>query len=134
MIPKSLEEKKVALKDLSDLRIVGSMHERKALIADLSDGFIALPGGLGTIEEIFEALTWTQLEIHNKPCGFLNTNEYYDHLIRFLDHMSDQHFINHKHRDMIFIETDPDILLAKFKSFQPPNVDKSTWALDLLNS
>ena len=127
-------DKEVALKDLADLRVVGSMHERKALIADLSDGFIALPGGLGTIEEIFEALTWTQLEIHKKPCGFLNTNQYYDHLIRFLDHMSDQHFVNEKHRDMIFIETDPDILLTKFKSFQHPNLDKSTWALDLLNS
>jgi uncharacterized protein (TIGR00730 family) len=134
VIPQALVEKEVALKDLTDLRIVGSMHERKKLIADLSDGFIALPGGLGTIEEIFEALTWTQLEIHKKPCGFLNMNQYYDHLIRFLDHMSDQHFVNKKHRDMIFVEKDPDILLAKFNTFQYPKVDKSAWALNLLNS
>jgi len=134
VIPKAMVEKELALKELTDLRIVESMHERKALIADLSDGFIALPGGLGTIEEIFEALTWTQLGIHRKPCGFLNANNYFEHLVQFLDHMSDQHFVNKKHREMIFIEDDPNTLLSKFKTYQYPDVDKSSWALDLLES
>jgi uncharacterized protein (TIGR00730 family) len=127
-----MAEKELALKELTDLRIVNSMHERKALIADLSDGFIALPGGLGTIEEIFEALTWTQLGIHKKPGGFLNTNNYFDHLVRFLDHMSDQEFVDKGHRNMIFIEKDPDMILKKFKSYQHPDVDKTAWAFDLL--
>lgn len=132
VIPRAMVERELALKELTDLRIVKSMHERKALIADLSDGFIALPGGLGTIEEIFEALTWTQLGIHKKPGGFLNTNNYFDHLVRFLDHMSDQEFVDKGHRDMIFIENDPDMILKKFKSYQHPDVDKTTWALNLL--
>ena len=133
VIPKAMVDKELALQELTDLRIVDSMHERKALIADLSDGFIALPGGLGTIEEIFEALTWTQLGIHQKPCGFLNTRDYFSHLIKFLDHMSDQEFVNTKHREMIFIEKEPEILLEKFKSYQHPDVDKSAWALKLIN-
>jgi uncharacterized protein (TIGR00730 family) len=133
VIPRAMVDKELALKELKDLRIVASMHERKALIAELSDGFIALPGGLGTIEEIFEALTWTQLGIHIKPCGFLNTGNYFEYLIRFMDHMSAEEFVNVKHREMIFIEEEPDVLLEKFKSYQHPNVDKSAWALDLLN-
>jgi uncharacterized protein (TIGR00730 family) len=134
VIPRAMVEKELALKELKDLRVVESMHERKSLIAKLSDGFIALPGGLGTIEEIFEALTWTQLEIHRKPCGFLNTHHYFDKLIQFLDHMSEQHFVNIEHRKMIYIERDPLVLLEKFKTFQYPDVDKSAWALGLLNS
>jgi len=134
VIPEAMVKKELDLKELTDLRIVGSMHERKALIAELSDGFIAMPGGLGTIEEIFEALTWSQLGIHTKPCGFLNARNYFHQLIKFLDHMSDQHFINEKHREMILIENDPETLLAKFKSYQHPDVDKSAWALNMLNT
>ena len=134
VIPEAMVKKELALKELTDLRIVGSMHERKALIAELSDGFIAMPGGLGTIEEIFEALTWSQLGIHNKPCGFLNARNYFHQLIKFLDHMSDQHFVNEKHRSMIIVENDPETLLAKFKSYQHPDVDKSAWALNMLNT
>ncbi len=134
VIPEAMVKKELALKELTDLRIVGSMHERKALIAELSDGFIAMPGGLGTIEEIFEALTWSQLGIHNKPCGFLNARNYFHQLIKFLDHMSDQHFVNEKHRSMIMIENDPETLLAKFKSYQHPDVDKSAGAINLLNT
>jgi uncharacterized protein (TIGR00730 family) len=134
VIPEAMVKKELALKELTDLRIVGSMHERKALIAELSDGFIAMPGGLGTIEEIFEALTWSQLGIHNKPCGFLNARNYFHQLIKFLDHMSDQHFLNEKHRSMIIVENDPETLLAKFKSYQHPDVDKSAWALKMLNT
>jgi uncharacterized protein (TIGR00730 family) len=134
VIPEAMVKKELALKELTDLRVVGSMHERKALIAELSDGFIAMPGGLGTIEEIFEALTWTQLGIHKKPCGFLNARKYFNQLINFLDHMSDQHFVNKKHREMIFIEDEPEVLLKKFKSYQHPDVEKSTWALGLLDT
>jgi uncharacterized protein (TIGR00730 family) len=132
VIPEALYKKQLALQGLTDLRIVGSMHERKAVIADLSGGFIAMPGGLGTIEEIFEALTWTQLGIHTKPCGFLNIRNYYNHLIKFLDHMSDQNFIDENHRSMIIMEKDPDILLTKIKSYAHPEVDKSAWALNML--
>jgi uncharacterized protein (TIGR00730 family) len=134
VIPEAMVKKELALKELTDLRIVGSMHERKALIAELSDGFIAMPGGLGTIEEIFEALTWSQLGIHNKPCGFLNARNYFHQLIKFLDHMSNQHFVNEKHRSMIMVENDPETLLVKFKSYQHPDVDKSAWALKMLNT
>ena len=132
VIPENLFKKQLALRDLTDLRIVGSMHERKALISELSDGFIAMPGGLGTIEEIFEVLTWSQLGIHTKPCGFLNVCNYFKHLINFLDHMTDQNFIDDKHRSMIIIEENPEILLAKFKDYKYQNIDKSAWALNML--
>ena len=132
VIPEALFKKQLALQGLTDLRIVGSMHERKAVIADLSDGFIAMPGGIGTIEEIFEALTWTQLGIHTKPCGFLNIRNYFNHLIEFLDHMSDQNFIDEKHRAMIIMEEYPELLLTKIKSYRHQEVDKSAWALNML--
>lgn len=134
VIPEALYKKQLALKELTDLRIVESMHERKALIAEISDGFIAMPGGLGTLEEIFEALTWSQLGIHTKPCGFLNVRNYFNHLIKFLDHMSDQNFIDEKHRSMIVIEENPEILLNKIEEYKHVEVDKSAWALDMLKS
>lgn len=130
VIPKVMVEKELALEELSDLRIVGSMHERKALIAELSNGFIALPGGLGTIEEIFEALTWTQLGFQTKPCGFLNTLNYFGHLIQFIDHMTNENFINEKHRDIIFIESNPELMLERLKQYEHHDVDKSAWALN----
>ena len=134
VIPEALYKKQLALQELTDIRIVGSMHERKALIAELSDGFIAMPGGLGTIEEIFEVLTWTQLGIHTKPCGFLNVRNYFNHLINFLDHMRDQNFISEKHRSMIIIEENPEELLIKIKSYKHQDIDKSTWALNMLKN
>jgi uncharacterized protein (TIGR00730 family) len=134
VIPEALYKKQLALQELTDIRIVGSMHERKALIAELSDGFIAMPGGLGTIEEIFEVLTWTQLGIHTKPCGFLNVRNYFSHLIKFLDHMRDQNFISEKHRSMIIIEENPEELLTKIKSYKHQEVDKSAWALNMLKN
>ncbi|MBT3880148.1 MAG: TIGR00730 family Rossman fold protein, partial [Candidatus Scalindua sp.] len=97
VIPKGLFAKEVAHTGITELREVGSMHERKALMADLSDGFIALPGGLGTIEEIFEIITWSQLGMHRKPCGLLNVNNYYDKLIGFLDHAVSEQFIKATH-------------------------------------
>jgi uncharacterized protein (TIGR00730 family) len=131
VIPRDLFEKEVAFVGLSDLRVVETMHERKALMAELSDGFIALPGGLGTLEEFFEVLTWAQLNFHQKPCGLLNVAHYYDRVIEFLDVMLDQQFIDADHRQMVQVEENPDTLLERFASYRPPKSDKATWALNL---
>jgi uncharacterized protein (TIGR00730 family) len=132
IIPKHLFEKEVAYTDLPDLRVVDSMHERKALMAELSDGFIALPGGYGTIEEIFEAITWAQLGLHFKPCGFLNICGYYDRLMDFLDAMAAGGFIRPENREMLLIDNDPEGLLGKFSAYKAPVVDKAKWALEML--
>jgi len=131
VIPQELVDKDVAFTGLSDLRIVGSMHERKALMAELSDGFIALPGGLGTIEELLEVLTWAQLGLHKKPCGLLNVCQYFDALVGFLDHAVGQRFIKPEHLGMLLIEEDPEALLARFGRYHAPSVDKTGWALGL---
>ena len=132
VIPKDLVDKEVAHSGLSELRIVGSMHERKSLMAELSDGFIAMPGGFGTIEEIFEVITWAQLSFHDKPCGFLNINGYYDHLIKFLDHSVEENFVVPEHRGMIIIDDDPEALLDKFSKYEPPKIDKAKWILGMM--
>jgi len=134
VIPKALAEKEVALIELDDLRVVGSMHERKALMAELSDGFIALPGGLGTIEEFVEVLTWAQLGIHQKPCGLLNVCQYYKKFSEFIDHVTDQNFIGKGHRELVLIDDNPKSLLEKFLSYCPPSIDKAAWALRMKNS
>lgn len=131
VIPRELFEKEVAFVGLSDLRVVETMHERKAHMAELADGFIALPGGLGTIEEFFEVLTWGQLNFHQKPCGLLNVAHYYDRVIDFLDVMLDQQFINSDHRQMVLVEENADALLDRFAGYRPPQSDKATWALNL---
>ena len=129
IIPRSLVEMEVADKEISRLLIVDSMHERKAKMAELSDGFIALPGGLGTIEEFFEMLTWAQLGLHRKPCGLLNPARYYDRLLDFLDHAVEQQFIEAAHRGMIQVGERPEDLLAKFEAYRPPSTDKAAWVL-----
>jgi uncharacterized protein (TIGR00730 family) len=134
VIPKGLVEREVAFTGLADLRVVGSMHERKALMADLSDGFIALPGGLGTIEEFFEVVTWAQLGIHPKPCGLLNVRQYYNKLMDFLDHTVSEKFVELEHRSMILVDEDPERLLQKFETYQPPTVDKAQWVLQFAHS
>lgn len=131
VIPRDLVERGIALTELPDLRVVGSMHERKALMAELSDGFIALPGGLGTIEEFFEVVTWTQLDIHAKPCGLLNVKNYYGTLMDFLDHAVSENFVEPEHRTMILVDEDPESLLRKLESYRPPLIDKAKWALGL---
>ncbi len=131
VIPRELYEKKVAFTGLSDLRVVGTMHERKALMAELSDGFMALPGGLGTLEEIFEMLTWAQLGMHRKPCGLLNVGNYYAPLLAFLDQVLAQGFLDSAHRSMILDAATPEELLLRFADYQPPAADKAAWALDL---
>jgi uncharacterized protein (TIGR00730 family) len=112
VIPGQLVEAEVAHRGLADLRVVGSMHERKALMADLSDAFIALPGGLGTLEEFAEILTWAQLGLHAKPAGLLNVAGYYDGLLAFLDHAQAEYFLRPAHRDMIISRPDVAGLLA----------------------
>jgi hypothetical protein len=131
VIPKELHEKKVAYSGLSDLRVVGSMHERKALMAELADGFMALPGGLGTLEEIFEIVTWAQLGMHHKPCGLLNVAGYFTPLLAFLDQVAAQQFLDAAHRSMILTADSPEELLKKFETYRPPTADKAEWALGL---
>jgi uncharacterized protein (TIGR00730 family) len=113
VIPNALVSKEVAHLGLSDLRVVDSMHERKALMAQLSDGFIAMPGGIGTMEEFFEVLSWAQLGLHEKPSALLNVGGYYDPLIQFLDHAVEQDFIKPKHRALLVVESDPDRLIDR---------------------
>lgn len=127
VIPASLAEREVAFEDLPDLRIVNSMHERKTVMADLAAAFIALPGGLGTMEEFFEILTWAQLGIHTKPCGLLNTCGYFDNLIRFLDKAVEENFMMPAHRSMILIDDKPEGLVGLCDSYQAPKVDKARW-------
>jgi uncharacterized protein (TIGR00730 family) len=124
VIPSALDEKEITHTGLSEQHIVGSMHERKALMAELSDGFIALPGGWGTFEEIFEALTWAQLGIHTKPCGLLNEAGYYDHLGAFLEHAIEQQFVRPEYRPMLMISAEPGELLDLFADYRPPVVRK----------
>jgi len=122
VIPKALAHKEVAHKNLTELHVTQSMHERKMLMAELSDGFIALPGGIGTLEELFEIWTWEQLGFHNKPCGLLNVEGYYDSLIGFLDHVLAEQFVKKDHHAMLIVETNPDALLDHYINYQPPAV------------
>ncbi len=124
VIPRMLVEREVANTALTDLRIVDSMHQRKAMMAELADGFIALPGGIGTLEEFFETWTWGQLGMHAKPCGLLNVAGYFDPLLEFLDHAVAERFVRDVHRAMVVVESDPASLLSRFESYEPPRVVK----------
>jgi len=124
VLPKALEDKEIGHEGLTDLHLVGSMHERKAMMADLSDAFMALPGGVGTLEEIFEVWTWGQLGYHSKPCGFLNIDGYYDDLIRFLDHQTDQGFTKDVMRAMVQIAGTPEEMIGLFENYTPPSAPK----------
>jgi uncharacterized protein (TIGR00730 family) len=119
VIPEKLVIKEVVHEKLPDLRVVKSMHERKALMADLADGFIALPGGYGTFEEIFEVLAWSQLGWHQKPIGLLDAAGFYRSLLGFLDRAASEGFIRPKHRELVLVENDAEILLTRMKNFQP---------------
>ncbi len=130
VIPESLMRLEVGARDISELRVVGSMHERKAMMAELSDAFIALPGGIGTMEEVFEVWTWGQLGLHAKPAAFLDVAGYYDHLHTFLDHMVVEGFLKARHRQMVAVSSDAAQLLDGFAAYQPPGtvkiIDKET--------
>ena len=124
VIPKSLAVKEVAHDNLSALHVVASMHERKAMMAELADGFIALPGGWGTLEELFEILTWAQLGFHDKPCGLLNAEGYYDSLIEFLEHSFAQQVVNELYRPMLMTAVESASLLDQFAIYRAPKVRK----------
>jgi uncharacterized protein (TIGR00730 family) len=131
VIPRDLHDRRVAFPGLKDLRVVGTMHERKATMAGLADGFLALPGGLGTLEETFEVLTWAQLGMHGKPCGLLDVCGYFTPLLAFLDQVTSEGFLDAAHRAMILTSETPDDLLRQFERYEPVVADKAQWALDL---
>ncbi|RJS58705.1 TIGR00730 family Rossman fold protein [Bacillus sp. PK3_68] len=122
VMPSFLDEREISHKHLSQLIVVESMHERKAKMAELADGFIALPGGPGTLEEFFEIFTWAQLGLHQKPCGLLNINNYYTPLVTLFNHMTEEQFLQEKYRSMALVDTDPAGLLHQFNTYQPPSV------------
>jgi len=124
VIPEALLAKEVAHRGLSELLVVASMHERKALMSELSDAFVAMPGGLGTLEEFFEVLTWAQLGLHAKPCGILNVEHYFDPLLAFLDVSVEERFVKPEHRRMIITADSPRDLLDRLASYRPTLVQK----------
>lgn len=124
IIPRALQDKEIAHDGLTDLKLVSSMHERKTLMAREADAFIALPGGVGTLEEIFEVWTWAQLGDHQKPIGFLNVAGFYDKLLTFLDYQRDEGFVKPEMRAMALVEKTPAALLDAFIAYQPQNVSK----------
>lgn len=124
VIPGALVDRELAHHGVTDLRIVHSMHERKALMAELSDGFIAMPGGFGTLEELFEVLTWAQLGFHEKPCGLLNVGGFFDPLLAMLGQATARQFMRPEHRSILVTRNHPEQLLTALAEFQPPHVEK----------
>ena len=124
VIPRKLMEKEVGHAGLTQMHVVETMHERKALMTQLCDGFIALPGGYGTLDELFEALTWQQLAYHLLPVGVLNVAGFFDHLVQFLDHARDQRLLREVHRDSLIVDTDLTSLIGRMQSFVPPDNEK----------
>ena len=124
VIPRSMAERELAHQSLTQLVVVESMHERKAMMNDLADGFIAMPGGLGTLEEMAEVLTWAQLGIHHKPCAFLNTRGYYDHMRAFFDHAVAEGFMKQLHAELPLVGGDPVSLLAQMRNYLPRHTEK----------
>jgi hypothetical protein len=124
IIPKALLDKEIAHPRLDELHVVNSMHERKSMMEELSDGFVALPGGFGTLEEIVEMLTWAQLGIHAKPCGLLNVGGYFDGLLAFFDHAAGESFVKPAHRSMLLVDADAKGLLTKFRQYAAPRTGK----------
>lgn len=128
VMPKLLLDKEIDFKEVTDFKMVDTMHERKGIMEKLSDGFIAMPGGFGTLDEIFEILAWGQLQLHMKPCGFLNVSNYYDKLFDFINHAIDEKFINETYRHLFQIDSDPQNLIEKMKKYQPIIIDKAELA------
>ena len=124
VIPERLMNRELGHGGVTDLRVVDSMHERKAMMSDLSDAFVALPGGYGTFEEFFEVVTWMQLGIHAKPCGLLNVDGYYDMLLALLDHAAGESFIRQQHRGLVLVDTEPAMLLQQLLDYRAPLIEK----------
>ena len=130
VIPRSLVDREIGHTGLTKLHVVSSMHERKAMMSELSDGFVALPGGNGTLEEFFEVLTWAQLGEHYKPCGLLNVAGYYDPLLAVFDRMVEREFLKAEHRNLVLVEENPSALLERFDAYRPPKTVKWIDATD----
>ena len=126
VIPQHLMDREVVHDGLTELRVTGSMHERKALMADLADGFVALPGGLGTLEELAEILTWSQLGLQSKPCGLLDVEGFFDPLLAFLDHTVTERFVSNEHRALVLAADRPDALLDLLAGWRP-GVPDAKW-------
>ena len=126
VIPKMLCEKELAHQNLTELHVVASMHERKTMMAALSDGFIAMPGGYGTLEEIIEMITWGQLKFHEKPCGLLNVGGYFDHLLAYLNHATAEGFLRIENRKMLLCDDTAAGLVQQFEAYSAPKVEKWT--------
>lgn len=124
IIPEALDKKEVAHRGITELRVVSSMHERKAMMAELADGFIAMPGGIGTFEEFFEILTWAQLGFHHKPCGILNVANYYDGLLSLCENATKEGFLRSIHQELILHDSDSIRLLGKMRNYRPQSVEK----------
>ncbi len=124
VIPQSLLEKELGHRGVTELHVTSSMHERKQMMVDLSDGFIALPGGFGTLDELFETLTWLQLGFHHKPVGLLNVGGFFDGLTSFISHMSTTGFLKPEHASCVLVEPEAEKLLARMRTFQPPDLGK----------
>jgi uncharacterized protein (TIGR00730 family) len=124
VIPRALADRELSHPSLTALHVVGSMHERKAMMAELSDAFVALPGGIGTLEELFEAWTWAQLGHHRKACGLLDTAGYYRGLSGFIDHLVAEEFMKPVHREMLRIASTPESMLAALRGYAPPDAPK----------
>ena len=124
VMPRALIERVIGHQGLTELRVVESMHERKALMAELSDAFVAVPGGIGTLEELIEVYTWSQLGIHDKACGVLNVRGYYDHLAALLDHAVTEGFLRPQHRAVLRVADEPAELLDRLAAYEPPVVAK----------
>ena len=124
VIPQDLVDREIGHAGVTELRVVGSMHERKALMAELSDAFVALPGGIGTLEELIEVYTWSQLGLHDKPMGVLNVRGYYDGLAALLDHAVEEGFLRTQHRAALLVAAEPTALLDAFEGWEPPRTNK----------
>jgi uncharacterized protein (TIGR00730 family) len=120
IVPKLFETPVLLHSGLTELRVVGTMHERKAQMAEIADAFIALPGGFGTFEELFEILTWSQIGLHHKPIGILNVNDYFDPLLALIDHARAEGFIYSEHRQLFLNESDPGVLLDRLEDYSLP--------------
>ncbi|KMJ46557.1 TIGR00730 family Rossman fold protein [Xenorhabdus khoisanae] len=122
VIPTLLEEREISHKNLSELHVVETMHQRKSKMIELAEGFVALPGGFGTLEEFSEVFTWSMIGLNSKPCGILNINQFYDPLISMIDRMADEQFLQEKYRHMAIVEQDPALLLDRFNDYIVPSV------------
>lgn len=124
VIPEALARKEVGHRGVTKLLVVANMHERKKAMADFADAFVALPGGVGTLEELFESFTWLQLGYHRKPVGVLNVNGYFDHLLAFLRHTVESHLLKQRQLDQLLVDTDPARLLDRLRAFEAPAKDR----------